>query len=108
MPVSDHGSSPDAAGDGRWFARTHWSVVLVAGQNNSPEAAAALEKLCRAYWRPLYCYIRREGYDVEEAQDLTQVFNVLQDYQPRAPGGQSYGQMGDDLAMTEAAVKSAV
>ncbi len=41
---------------------------------DSSEADAALEKLCRAYWQPLYAYIRRDGQDATEAQDLTQEF----------------------------------
>ena len=56
------------------FATTHWSVVLAARDNESPGAAAALERLCQTYWRPLYAFIRREGYDATEAQDLTQEF----------------------------------
>jgi len=56
------------------FATTHWSVVLSAGQEDSPQAAAALEKLCHAYWYPLYAYVRRRGYSSEDAQDLTQGF----------------------------------
>ena len=56
------------------FATTHWSVVLAAANRETPEAAAALERLCSTYWYPLYAYIRREGYDVADAQDLTQSF----------------------------------
>jgi RNA polymerase sigma factor (sigma-70 family) len=56
------------------FATTHWSVVLAVGQQGSPEAAAALERLCCTYWYPLYVYIRRHGHSVEDAQDLTQQF----------------------------------
>ncbi len=56
------------------FATTHWSVVLTAGQSESPQAAEALEKLCRTYWYPLYAYLRRWGSNPEEAQDLTQEF----------------------------------
>ena len=202
--------APERAG---WFATTHWSVVLAAKQGRPTEALAALEKLCRAYWPPLYAYIRREGHDATEAQDLTQdffarllekdylrqvhhqkvkfrsflltflkhflseqrrksgaqkrgggqvlvsldataeedgylfepvdeltpdqvferrwaqavlqaaldclrgeysargqatLFERLQDYQPREPGGQSYAQLGDELGMSEAGVKSAV
>jgi RNA polymerase sigma-70 factor (ECF subfamily) len=55
------------------FATTHWSVVLMA-QGRSPAADAALEALCRTYWLPLYAFIRREGFSVEEAKDLTQGF----------------------------------
>src|SRR5438128_8805027 len=55
------------------FVTTHWSVVLTA-QGSSPEAEAALEKLCHTYWWPLYGFVRRNGYTPEEAQDLTQAF----------------------------------
>jgi RNA polymerase sigma-70 factor (ECF subfamily) len=207
---SNPGRSPDHP---RWFATTHWSVVLAAKQGGSSEAAVALEKLCRTYWPPLYAYIRRDGQDATEAQDLTQeffarllardylqqlrhqegkfrsfllaylknflseqrrkagaqkrgggcelisldgpageegylrepvdeltpdqvferrwaqailqtaldrlrqeytargqaaLFERLQDYQPREPGGRTYAQLGDELALTEAAAKSAV
>src|SRR5947209_2081550 len=62
--------SPGAA----QFLTTHWSVVTLAGGDSSMAAAQALEKLCRAYWYPLYVFVRRRGYDVHEAQDLTQSF----------------------------------
>jgi RNA polymerase sigma-70 factor (ECF subfamily) len=56
------------------FTTTHWSVVLSAGDAESSQASEALEKLCRVYWYPLYAYVRRKGYDVHDAQDLTQEF----------------------------------
>jgi RNA polymerase sigma factor (sigma-70 family) len=56
------------------FATTHWSVVLAAGQGNSPPAQRALETLCRGYWYPIYVYVRRKGHGPDEAQDLTQEF----------------------------------
>ena len=56
------------------FATTHWSVVLAAANEDTPEAAAALERLCRTYWYPLYAYVRREGHSPADAQDLTQEF----------------------------------
>ena len=56
------------------FTTTHWSVVLAAGEGDSPQAAAALEHLCRTYWYPLYGYVRRRDYRPEDAQDLTQEF----------------------------------
>jgi len=58
----------------RHFATTQWSIVLEAGRRSAPEADAALEALCRAYWFPLYAYARRRGYAQEEATDLTQEF----------------------------------
>jgi len=58
------------------FATTHWSVVLEA-QGPTPAAQAALEKLCRTYWRPIYGFVRRQGSEPEEAKDLTQGFFAL-------------------------------
>jgi RNA polymerase sigma factor (sigma-70 family) len=56
------------------FATTHWSVVLAAGESESPSAAAALEQLCRTYWYPLYVFVRGQGRSAHDAQDLTQEF----------------------------------
>ena len=67
----DHAS---IAPQGQVFLTTHWSVVLAAGEAGSPEAASALEKLCRAYWYPLYAHVRRRGHDAQTAPDLTQAF----------------------------------
>jgi RNA polymerase sigma-70 factor (ECF subfamily) len=58
------------------FATTHWSLVLTA-QGESAAAQAALEKLFRTYWRPLYAFVRRQGYSHEEAEDFTQGFFVV-------------------------------
>jgi len=55
------------------FTTTHWSVVLEA-QGESPAAQAALEKLCRTYWRPIYSFVRRQGVAPADAEDLTQGF----------------------------------
>jgi RNA polymerase sigma-70 factor (ECF subfamily) len=49
-------------------------VVLTAGHGSSPQAGRALEELCRAYWYPLYAYVRRRGHSPHEAEDLTQEF----------------------------------
>lgn len=56
------------------FVTTRWSVVLAAGRGSSPEARAALETLCGAYWYPLYGFARRSGHDAHDAQDAVQGF----------------------------------
>ncbi|HUC84861.1 MAG TPA: sigma-70 family RNA polymerase sigma factor [Candidatus Acidoferrales bacterium] len=56
------------------FVTTHWSIVLSAQEGDSPRRSVAMEELCRSYWYPLYAYVRRHGYSVEDAQDLTQEF----------------------------------
>jgi len=57
------------------LATTRWSTVLATGSDRSAAASSqALEQLCRAYWFPLYVFLRRQGRSPEDAQDLTQSF----------------------------------
>jgi len=58
----------------RAFPNTRWSVVLAATRPDAPGSAEALEAICRAYWHPLYVYVRRSGHSAQDAQDLTQAF----------------------------------
>lgn len=51
--------------------------MLAAGVRSSPDGAVALEALCDSYWLPIYAFVRREGYEQAEAQDLTQSFFVM-------------------------------
>lgn len=64
------------SGDGQTpgFVQTQWSLVRRAARADSPDARAALENLCRAYWFPIYVFIRRNGHSPADAQDLTQDF----------------------------------
>ncbi len=61
-------------GGAKWasgrFPSTAWSVIQRAA-GDSPEALA---KLCGAYWKPVYAFVRGRGHSVEDAQDLTQEF----------------------------------
>jgi RNA polymerase sigma factor (sigma-70 family) len=59
---------------GAWFVTTHWSVVLEAKGGDTTRANEALEKLCHTYWPPVYAFIRRDGFNSADAQDLTQDF----------------------------------
>jgi len=59
---------PDGA-----FKPTLWTVVLRAKDPAAPDRREALERLFRAYWKPVYFYVRRSR-DAETAQDLTQGF----------------------------------
>lgn len=59
---------------GNRFPPTRWTMVNAAGHQSNPRAETALAELCQIYWPPLYAYLRGRGYDVEQAQDLTQGF----------------------------------
>jgi RNA polymerase sigma-70 factor (ECF subfamily) len=72
----------------RW-ATTSWTQVLAARDAPSTEAREALEALCRAYWYPLYVFVRRLGEGPEDARDITQGYfaqllekGYLDDYDP--------------------------
>jgi RNA polymerase sigma-70 factor (ECF subfamily) len=60
----------------RAFTTTQWSLVLEA-QGESPAAQAALEKLCRTYWKPIFSFVRRQGAAIQDAEDLTQGFFAI-------------------------------
>jgi RNA polymerase sigma factor (sigma-70 family) len=67
------GSAAAGQHGGIAFTTTHWSVVLEA-QGESPAAQEALEKLCCIYWRPIFSFLQRQGFRLEEAEDITQGF----------------------------------
>jgi len=56
------------------FPTTRWTLVLAAGDREQAQSRAALASLCETYWYPLYAYVRRRGYPIDQAQDLTQEF----------------------------------
>lgn len=57
------------------FPTTHWSTLLSSDPNDDDLRQACMEHLIRAYWRPVYAYIRRaRAKQVEEAKDITQDF----------------------------------
>jgi len=60
----------------REFNTTHWSLVGAAQSDEASrtQARKALEELCRAYWYPLYAFVRSRGHSSFDAQDLTQSF----------------------------------
>ncbi|UCF38038.1 MAG: sigma-70 family RNA polymerase sigma factor [Acidobacteriota bacterium] len=65
----------DSAGPRR-FLTTQWSLVGAVGNDHASQTRArtAMEELCKAYWYPLYAFVRSRGYSAEDAQDLTQAF----------------------------------
>jgi RNA polymerase sigma factor (sigma-70 family) len=69
------------------FATTRWSLVLTAADRASPHSQTSLAALCETYWYPIYVFVRRSGYDADDARDLTQGFFVRvleQDFLQRA------------------------
>lgn len=74
-PVTDGAPSrPEPERPGGSFVTTRWTAVVTAARDSSPATEEALDWLCRAYWYPLYIYLRRCGHDQADAQDLIQSF----------------------------------
>jgi RNA polymerase sigma-70 factor (ECF subfamily) len=70
MTYRDH---TDMGGAREAFLTTHWSIIDgVKGHVDKDQVPIGL--LLERYWKPVYCYLRRKGYDNEQAKDLTQDF----------------------------------
>src|SRR5688500_497207 len=70
--IPNHMSGAPTSG----FHTTSWTLIQVAALP-SADSRRALATLCQAYWQPVYAFIRRNGYDRDQSQDLTQGFFAL-------------------------------
>jgi RNA polymerase sigma-70 factor (ECF subfamily) len=59
------------------FHTTSWTLIRAAAKVSTARSQDALASLCQTYWHPVYAFIRRNGYDREQAEDLTQGFFAL-------------------------------
>jgi len=63
----------DIGGVRQTFLTTHWSLVEDIKKHGDKERAL-IGLLLERYWKPVYCFLRRKGYDNEQAKDFTQGF----------------------------------
>jgi DNA-directed RNA polymerase specialized sigma24 family protein len=63
----------DMGGVRETFLTTHWSLIDGVKEHTDKDRAL-IGLLLERYWKPVYCYLRRKGYDNEQAKDLTQDF----------------------------------
>ena len=59
------------------FHTTSWTLVRAAAAHPTADSRQALATLCQAYWHPVYAFIRRNGYDRDQSEDLSQGFFVM-------------------------------
>jgi RNA polymerase sigma factor (sigma-70 family) len=52
----------------RQFPHTEWDLLRPAPNLQS------VDVLVRKYWKPLYFYVRRHGFDIETSKDIVQTF----------------------------------
>jgi len=63
----------DMGGARETFLTTHWSLIEDVKEHEDKDQAL-IGLLLERYWKPVYCYLRRKGFDNEQAKDLTQGF----------------------------------
>jgi len=63
----------EIGGSAQAFLTTHWTLIDKI-QRDQDEDRALIGLMLERYWKPIYCYLRRKGYDNEHAKDLTQGF----------------------------------
>jgi len=61
-------------GGQRTFGATHWTVIESIASKDCTGSRALVGDFLKAYWKPVYCYLRHKGYNSEKAKDLTQGF----------------------------------
>lgn len=59
--------------DGR-FHTTCWTVIADSHTSTDEKQSLIINDLLGLYWKPVYCYLRRRGYDNETSKDMTQGF----------------------------------
>jgi len=64
----------EMGGTGQVFLTTHWSIIEDATSDDQDKNRALIDLLLKRYWKPVYCYLRRQGYGNEQAKDHTQGF----------------------------------
>jgi len=64
----------DIGGTGEVFLTTHWSLIQGVDSHDQSGNRALIGLLMNRYWKPIYCYLRRKGYNNDQAKDLTQGF----------------------------------
>jgi hypothetical protein len=61
-------------GEKRAFGATCWTAIESIASKDDASSRALIGDFLKAYWKPVYCYLRHKGYNSERAKDLTQGF----------------------------------
>jgi DNA-directed RNA polymerase specialized sigma24 family protein len=69
-----HGNRTTMGGGGEGFPSTSWTQIAGIASQDQAQKRVLLGHLLGRYWKPVYCHLRRKGWDNESAKDLTQGF----------------------------------
>lgn len=72
--MARHDDGTTMGGENRAFPVTKWTEIINLKMSDETQKNLIINELLKRYWKPIYCYLRRKGYDNETAKDLTQGF----------------------------------
>ena len=72
MPQYDDNTA--IGGENKTFPVTRWTEIVNLEKSDEAQKTLIINELLKRYWKPIYCYLRRKGYNNETAKDLTQDF----------------------------------
>lgn len=72
--MAQYDNGTEIGGENRVFPVTCWTKILSLDMSNETQKTLIINELLKRYWKPIYCYLRRKGYDNETAKDMTQGF----------------------------------
>ena len=72
--MSEYDDRTKMGGANSRFHTTCWTEILSSRTSDETQTRLIINNLLSRYWKPVYCYLRRKGYDNESAKDLTQGF----------------------------------
>ena len=56
------------------FPDTSWTLIEAVADGSHPQFEKAMETLADLYWPPVFTFLRKRGFDQEQAAELTQGF----------------------------------
>ncbi len=72
-PIAIRALEGDCLTASQSMSGTRWTIIASA-QTSGPDRSRALDELCRMYWYPVYCYLRRADHGADEASAILQGF----------------------------------
>ncbi len=61
--MAQYGDGTTMGRENRMFPVTRWSEIIDLRMSDEAQKTLIINELLRRYWKPIYCYLRRKGYD---------------------------------------------
>lgn len=61
--MAQYGDGTTMGGENKMFPVTRWSEIIDLRMSDEAQKTLIINELLRRYWKPIYCCLRRKGYD---------------------------------------------